>query len=215
MMFRVQTFSLSPYIGAIMGLLGHFLLLLYSLWLKKFENEPKIIENKIWKYFKGIIHLFYMYMAILMIDLSVFWIAGQWIYDDWQYQLPSVMISMIFGIQYLWGSIFRSFSRYKLMIFGYLSISTLIILHWYIPQNMPIKQSFDTISFPILTALGIYTLIAALGLKFPKIYRFDKHSVTLSDRYDTIFTNTWNWICFFIALVEVWAKFRGISILIF
>lgn len=213
-MFRLETFSLTPYIGVIMGLLGHFLLLLYSIWLKKYEAEPKIVESKLWKFFKGIIQILYMFLSILMIDLSIFWLFGQWIYDDWQYQLPSVLISLIFGLQYLWGTVFRSMSRYKLIIFGYLAISTIIIIHWYIPQNMPVKQSFEAISFPILSALMLYSLFALIGLKYPKLYHFEKKLAEFSKSYDKIFTETYNYICFFIALFEVWAKFRGISLFV-
>jgi hypothetical protein len=214
MMFRIETFSLSPYIGAMMGLLGHFLLLIYAIWLKKYEAEPKIIENKLWKYFKGIFHLCYMFLSILMIDLSIFWLFGQWIYDDWQYQLPSVLISLIFGIQYLWGALFRSLSRYKIIIFSYLAISTMIIMHWYIPQNMPVKQSFEAISFPIFSALAIISLFALIGLKYSKIYHFEKELANFSNGYEKIFTEIYNWICFFIVLLEVWAKLRGTSIFV-
>ena len=215
MILRIETFSVSPYIGAIIGLLGHTLLLLYSIWFKKFEENTKIIEHKVWKYLKGVFYIFYMFLGILMVDLAVFWLLGQWTYADWRYQLPSVLISLVFGIQYLWGTLIRSLDRYKLLIFSYLLIFTLILLHWYLPANMPIKKSFDIIWLPIFSCIVIYTLIALFGQRYPSIYRYNKEILEIKNLYEKIFTEKVNWVCFFIALFEVWAKFKGSSIFIF
>jgi hypothetical protein len=79
---------------------------------------------------------------------------------------------------------------------------------------MPIKMSFEIIWVPLASSIMIYTIFAIIGKIYPTMYRLNKDIMNEKGLYEKIFIEKYNWICFFIALFEVWMKFKGSSIFI-
>lgn len=208
----IPTFSMTPYITVIMGGAGHLLILLYAIWMKNCDKIKGISETKLWRFLRGVFFILYAFLGTIMVDTALCWLFGQWIYADWRFQLPAVLISLLFGIQYIWGTVFRKLKISPAILFVIMAIWTLVILHWYLPQNMPVGDSYPTIFTPLWGSILIYIVLCLIGLKFPKIFLSERVFLDSEAIYEKIYTDPVNWVCFFIALFEAWAKFKGASL---
>ena len=109
----IDTLTMNPFIGiqiaAIMQTI-YMVFLAYShfigtnqLNLKRERENPIIILIKfVYLMLNIIFRALFGLLSVLLVDFSAGWLLGAWDYTDWKYQLPSAILSLIIGIQYIY-----------------------------------------------------------------------------------------------------------------
>ncbi|MHA1822176.1 MAG: hypothetical protein ACTSU2_13725 [Promethearchaeota archaeon] len=103
----IHTLSINPFIAIQLAfVIQSFVMFFAVLFPSNFNPEKKIsrIVLAFFRYFGfGIATMF----GIVLLDASIFWLAGSWTFADWRFQLPSVLLSLYIGLVYTLYPILR------------------------------------------------------------------------------------------------------------
>lgn len=212
----IETYTFAPYLMLYFAaIIQTFIVVSFIVAPQNYKAKNKIVE---------IIHSFFMHLGftfmflfgILFIDTALAWLFGQWVYADWRFQLPAVLLILIMGIQYVVGSMFVN-PRISTFIYSVVAIIVVLLgIHVYIP-SMDLRASVVNFLMLLFILQGIYLLIWVIDIILDEKTAWEEKNKDLWDvspQFQNIFTRGFNIIIWIIMLVEVWLKLFGSSLFI-
>lgn len=184
----IRTLSINPYIGIELAMILQTALLIHLVLREKgFEYKIKLFEsiNIFWKeFFSGL----YIIFGFLFIDIAVWWLIGSWTWMDWRIQLPSVILILIIGVEYVYLAAFQKRDWARIGLFVVTAIVLSLFIHWWVPIDpVMVNRMKDGIYYAIGVLLLITFLIATTrSIIFLKSPRTSKVSDENSEMSETI-----------------------------
>lgn len=159
MLLNTGVFTLSPYLSTYMLAGLQVLLLLSRIWFPKdFMPEHRVLRY-FYKLFQDIFLGTYFLFGIISLDTAISWLIGSWVYSDWQFQLPSVLLALVIAPQYIIGVGFKK-PRVSQLILGLVTVGVIIYLfHFVTPTTGSMIDSFAFV-FILLNVISIIYGIA-------------------------------------------------------
>jgi len=157
---------------------------------------------------------------------------GSWTYNDWKFQLPSVIIILIIGIEF---ELLTLFPKGNLIDILYFIISTLVIvlfIHWWVPMEPVMGPGLETY-LPIILGALVLAYILKDGIKYGvqkknlrvkglsenipenNINQIGKNWLNLWDaaeKFEKFFNFKFNLICWVIATLQSLLILNGFSL---
>jgi hypothetical protein len=212
-------FTMSPYIAGIGVAVCNTLIILSKIWFPSgyFPPNKKLLSKYL--FLQDLFRTIFFFFGVIFINIGVFWLSGQWIYADWAYQLPNVILGLIGGIQYVVGSLFLKPKKIELIfgigLFAYIFCTlNLLILG---PTNLEYEMIFVFVIDNIL--MIVYALVKALMRKKSEKLSPQSSQVTdgkpiwdISRKYNRVFNNKVIYIMWILASINVMLSFNGASI---
>ncbi len=210
------TFSISPYLTNYFAFVVQTFIVISYIWFSKDFKWPKNkFSQAFLKFFKRFFFALYFFFGILMVDSAVIWISGQYGYADWRFQLPSVLISLILGLQYLITTFWIKPTKFDL---GYsiTFISVFIgLMRFYLPGPFNLRFRAE---FSIMIAFGIiflYPMGKFVGDLISRKKEENRYLWDIGDSMYNLFNRKFNIIFWIIAMIEAMLKFAGSSLFLF
>lgn len=157
------------------------------------------------------------FFGLVFIDTSISWLAGQWTYADWRFQMPSVLLCLVVGVQYVVGS-FLVKPKISDIVFVVISgIIMGILVHGYTLTN-DLRHSMTVIVIGMLILifcyLGIWALDKYLESKSESWRNKNKTLWDIRASFKKIFNRKVNVILWAVLIVEIYLKVLGSSLFI-
>ena len=214
----IDSFLISPYVTAYSGAICYtFMMLSYVWWSGGYSPNYSAI-GYVEQGTRTVLRVLYGFVGLLCLDASILWLFGSWGYADWRFQLPSVIIGLIIGVEYLGDTLFVKPNRVPVLFLGILAgVAELYVIHVYIPSLTNIYWGLTVIFIvPVITAV-----IFLVGGALVSIYRRKHESIgdrpplwDFSTKYDKIFTKRVDILLWIICMLEAMLKFGGTSLFI-
>lgn len=205
----LNIFTISPYIAGIGIAIFHTFILLGKIWSSDRNNSSKIAGDRQFNFIQELFRQLFFLFGVIFINISVFWLAGQWSYVDWPFQLPNVILGIFVGIQYIIKSQFLKPKKIDVIfailfaIFIFISINLLIIG----PSNL----QDDLVLILILNNVVIIVFIF-IRKQLEAKGRTGEYLWDITDKYKKIFNTPVIIITWIIASINVMLNFSGASI---
>ncbi len=208
----LNTFSLSPYLIAYVCFVIQSFIMLSYVWFPKNYNLP---EKGFWRYllsfFKNFFFAFYYGLGIIIVDTSIMWLSGQWIYLDWRYQLLPVILGIVLGIQYIIIPMWTKPTKLDLIY----AIGIIVILLYLIHDFMyDFNNAKENLTVFIIICIGLVLLYPILKFIEDIFLKKEKSNKLwdISEKMYKLFNRPFNIIFWIIATIEGILKFMGSSI---
>jgi hypothetical protein len=203
---------ITPYIGVIIGAIFHFFSLLARVFVSEEISPSKTWLRLIFRFFGSIFEGLYGILGLLCVYISIAWIAGTLGYADLLYQLPSVILSLIVGLEYCWNVWLKKGARslLLLMILGILGLLYLFII--YIPSLDVISDGAARTGYVIGGVIVLYILWSMGDEIFGD--KVKKSPLWNGDRFSKKFlTWTFDLVLWILLVTEFLFKLIGSSLL--
>jgi hypothetical protein len=208
----INTFSFAPYLIPIIGAVLHALIIVSYVWFSEEYTPDNRKKEILFSGFRFVFYSIYLFIGIILLHTSIMYISGQWIYADYAYQLPSVILGIIIGIEYVIGTLFLK-PKKKTLILGIVSILTFIIMiHGYFAYTPRLKASFGDLIWVWVGCVVIGILGGIKNYKSDKEVQKPLWDITPS--FKKIYSRKINCIIWVIAVIETVLKFFGSSLFI-
>ena len=207
-----ETYSFSPTVSVLFaGIFQTLLLISYVLAPQNFKTKNRKLQGS-HTFFMHLFFCLYFLFGIIFFDAAILWLMGQWMYSDWRFQLPAVILILIIGIQYIVGSMFIN-PKLGNLIFAICSIVVvLLMIHVIIPLMTLWEGTY------LILRIFFFLLIFYIILNY-YMYKKNPEKITRelwdwTKKFQKIFSRKFNIILFCILMVEVWLKLFGTSLFI-
>ncbi|MBD3351854.1 MAG: hypothetical protein GF364_10245 [Candidatus Lokiarchaeota archaeon] len=155
----IYTLTLNPFVGVqLAAVLQLIAMIIWTGEFHKIRIPNKNIE-KVFTFFKEFFYNLFGLIGILFIDISISWIIGSWSYADWRFQLPSVLLIFILGIEYTLYCYFQKGSLLKMIYAILASLTLTLFIHWWVPLEPVMGPRIEN---NILIILGILLAVYAV-----------------------------------------------------
>jgi len=209
-----NTFSWSPYLIAyIVFVIQTFIVASYVWFSKDYEPPQKGLWALGYRFWKHLFYGFYFTFGVIVMDTALMWCLGQWTYRDWSFQLPSVILGLVLGIQYLIATILKKPTKIDLGYAITVILTILLLNHLYIPRPGRMVTSsamFIMVSVALIVILPFIKEIERFSSKNnepPAVY-------DITNNLHKIFSRKFNIAFWIIATMEAMLKFAGSSLFI-
>ncbi|TFF95003.1 MAG: hypothetical protein EU544_03715 [Promethearchaeota archaeon] len=212
----LETYTFSPYLMLYIGAIIQSLML--ASWViapQNFKTEnPKLAL--IYEFFMKLGFVTTFLFGIVFLDTAIFWLANQWIYADWRFQLPTVILLLILGFQYVFGSFFVN-PKLSDLLYGIGAIvAILIYLHFIVPLGR-LRTTVVQFVGVLIVLMVVYLLLWGILSYLDRKSRFsgkNRELWDITEKAQQIFSRKFNLVLYIIILMEVWLKLFGSSLFI-
>ena len=156
--------------------------------------------------------------AVLFVDTGIAWLAGAWGYADWKYQLPSALLLVVVGVEYLVAGLLKRGSWVSVAYIAGIAATLLLFLHGWVPSFVVMGPTLEGVLPVILGALvGAGALVA--GIEAGRLGRLHERkwrgTWDVSPVVDRIFNKWTNLVIWILAVAQGILIFSGYSLLTF
>lgn len=163
----MDTLILSPYLGAIVGVLLQTLLLLGRVWERTAAKDepdgqsktegtrtnPRLLVTS----GRALVAGLYFGFGVILLDIGLGWLLGAGSHLDWRFQLPSVLLCFVLGAEFAWGAKLLHPTRLDLVYCTCAALVIVFLLHVYVPAHPNMRD-------PFTTTLGVAAGFAVLNI---------------------------------------------------
>jgi len=155
--------------------------------------------------------------GILFVDTALLWLFGNWSMTDWRFQLPSVIIILFLGLEYIIFTLFRRGNLLDILFCGIAVATIVVFLHWWVPLDALMGSKLKK-DLPMIIGVlfGVYMLISVIKITIKqKKSRAEEEIKYLWDirkqlRY--VYNRKINILFWLLAVVQSMLMFYGYSI---
>ncbi|MHA1730308.1 MAG: hypothetical protein ACTSU5_00100 [Promethearchaeota archaeon] len=218
----MYTLALNPYIGLELALV---LQTAYLAFLVAFPEgyEPKSPRFKLlFRLARGLLGVFPAVFGVLFVDIAVTWLLGAWTFVDWPFQLPSVVLLLLLGIQYCAITMFRRGNPFDVAYAVAAVAAFVTFIHWWVPRFAVMGPQMEGGLPVVLGALvGGYVAVALLKVATLENPFRDGEGARLKYWWDArdftrkVFSRRVNAVLWLFALVQGMLLYGGYSLLAF
>ncbi len=159
----------------------------------------------------------YFLFGLIFLDTGICWLAGQWMYADWRFQLPSVILLIIIGIQYCFSAMLIKPRITDLIFFAVASPIVLSLIHIHLTLVDDLKDGVIYVLGIILVLQVVYVIFWGLNRfidKKPSRKDKKKYLWDFSKQFRRIFNRTSNIVLWAVMMTEALLKLVGSSLFI-
>ncbi len=216
----IPILALNPFLGvAIATILQTSVLVGYIFNVPDRFNRAQVAEKSrtrfLWHFLEDFGAGIFLLFGVLLLDIAILWGLGAWTYADWRFQLPSVILLAVLGVQYIlrplrikhhrWRFLFTGITVAILVIFLHCIISGLAIMGVLLETYLPVL-----LGALVVAALVIGLVHAVLGRK--RSGQDSKEVISnVTPRIARIFTPPVNIILWVLAVGQCIFVFLGYS----
>jgi hypothetical protein len=227
----IRTLSFNPFISIQIAAIMQTIIVASYIFIKKDREQeiPHRMNSLVKIFLKQLVAGIFCFGGIFLFDTAFMWIIGGWGWQDWRYQLPSVILLLIVGIEYVWVSMFSG--KFNWINFSYVIsvfITYEVIMRWYIPTIDVMSLRISRVFLPlILISIGVYWLIS-LGRLVNNIVKGHKENKIKNTKEEQrfefwylnfiekkIFSRWLNIIVWILSLIQAMLVFNGYSLFSF
>jgi hypothetical protein len=160
----IRTLTLNPFVGVQIGALLHTLWMLgLVIGLDELNKQDWFIQKRKIRFVLTGLKYFgiglYITIAMLLLDISLWWFIGSWGYTDWWFQLPNAFLSGVIGLFYICYILGRRLTLWNILYLFLITVILELFLHWWVPQ-IPVMGLRLEDYFP--TVIGIFILLGII-----------------------------------------------------
>ena len=157
----------------------------------------------------GVFFLF----GVLFIDSAIFWLVGQWGYGDWMHQLPSVILVLFVGTQYVLGAMLINPTKFDI-IFAAITVPLALFVTHIVPGYLieSVEDSLYLILGLLIALVILYSIIKGRMLIPRNASPAFKWDITRG--YKKIFNRKVNVAMYIVLSAETLLKLLGSSLFI-
>ena len=227
----IGTLSFNPFVGIQIAAILQTLIVAFYIFVKKDpeQRNPLNIKPYVKSFLKQLVSGIYCFGGIFLFDIAFMWIIGGWGWQDWRYQLPSVILLLFMGIEYIWVSMFsEKFNWINLIYVIAVFITYEVIMRWYVPAIEVMSLRLSIVFLPlVLVSIGVYWLISIARLVYSIVIdrRDEKIENTEVERRSEfwqlnpiekkIFSRWLNIVVWILSVIQAMLVFNGYSLLSF
>ena len=93
--------SFNPFLGTHLALLFQTIGLIFYILIPKDYLPKNSAAVRLYRLLKSFGLAIFFLFSIMFVDIAVMWLANAWTYADWRFQLPSVIIILVIGVEFL------------------------------------------------------------------------------------------------------------------
>ncbi|MBD3351200.1 MAG: hypothetical protein GF364_06915 [Candidatus Lokiarchaeota archaeon] len=238
----LNIFTVHPYLISLIGAVCQTLRFLARIWLpsedeaQQIEKRNPFILNVLNQFVNGIGQGLLFLFGVIMFDSALSWILGQWVYTDWRYQLPSVVLGLILGLQFVFDTLLKKPEKLELIFASVLIAGQIYFIHFYSAILENLKDQF-TLALVYLSVLAVcYAIFSTVQYIIRNISKTEqkkqksknqnqqndsdisrktpKYLWNIEEKYNKIFTLKWDIILLIIITIEAMLKLYGTSLFI-
>ncbi len=218
----IRGFAFAPWM-TILPFILHTFILLHYIW-RKYSFAESLKKDG--KYFLSTERRFsnwrsiYFVFGIYFIDTGIKMILGFFGIENWAFIIPSAIIYLVVGFEYVFRAVFKAPNRYDLKSALTVIFVSLLILEIYLPRSADLMVSIASLLIPILIAWLLFGPLCRFRIRYlEKMGRTQELTEVYVPVYDiqakyykifTPLTDTILWIWIFLDVV---LRFEGFSIL--
>jgi hypothetical protein len=165
------TYGWAPYLISVVTPILQILLLIRYIWWPSApdpSDNDYLWKNVLYQLFRGIFRYLYFFVGVLLLDISIFWLLGQWTYADWRFQLPSVILGLLVGGNYCIRILFEK-PKVPVLLFALAIIAgQLYFYHWYLPSFELFRPHLSELTWLLIGGLAISLLYGIVKEKSKK-----------------------------------------------
>jgi hypothetical protein len=216
----IRGFSLAPWMTIIPFFLHTFILLHY-VWRKySFAESLKkqgayFLSTK--QRFSGWRTVYFVF-GIYFIDTCIKMVFGIFGIENWTFIIPSAILFLIVGFEYVFRAVFKAPNRYDLKSAFTVIFVSVIILEVYLPRSADLMISIASLLIPFIVAWLLFGPLCRLRIRYlERTGRTDELTEVYASVYDIqtkfykIFTPIADIIIWIILFIDVVLRFEGFS----
>ncbi|MEX2680758.1 MAG: hypothetical protein Q6373_004110 [Candidatus Sigynarchaeota archaeon] len=159
-------------------------------------------------------------LAVVFLDTGIAWLAGAWGYADWRYQLPSAVLLVVAGAEYILAGLLKRGSWVSLLFLAGAALTIALFLHVYVAAEVvmgPLLEGGLPVVLGVLVGAGL--LVAGVETARAALHegreRKARLSWDISPVMDKVFNRWTNLVIWALAVVHGILLFSGYSLLTF
>ncbi len=163
----IPILALNPFLGAaIAAVLQTGVLVGYILNVPdrfhRAQGAERARTKFLWHFLEDFGAGIFLLFGVVLLDISILWCLGAWTYADWRYQLPSVILLGVLGVQYLLRPLRIKHHRWRFLFTGITVAILVIFLHGIISGLAIMGVLLETYLPVLLGALVVAALVIGL-----------------------------------------------------
>jgi hypothetical protein len=157
-------------------------------------------------------------LAVLFLDTGIAWLVGAWGYADWRYQIPSAILLVVTGVEYVIAGLLKRGSWISLAYLAGSAVTMLLFLHWYAAADVVMGPKLEG-GLPIVIGALVGAGVLVAGVETARTTRLEgrkgRLSWDISPVMDRVFNRWTNLVIWVLAVVQGILLFSGYSLLTF
>ncbi len=157
-------------------------------------------------------------LAVLFLDTGIAWLSGAWGYSDWRYQLPSAVLLVVAGVEYVFAGLLKRCSWISLAYLAGCALTMLLFLHWWAANDVVMGPKLEG-GLPIVIGALVGAGLLVAGIETARTRRQEgrkgRISWDISPVMDKVFNRWTNLVIWVLAVVQGILLFCGYSLLTF
>lgn len=154
--------------------------------------------------------------AVLFLDAGVAWLIGTWGYTDWRYQLPSALLLVVIGVEYIVAGLLKRGNWISIVYVACVAAALLVVFHVLLPGDPVMGQTLEN-GLPALLGILVGGGVLVAGIEAWRVARRPdrkwRGSWDASPVVDRVFTKWTNLVLWALAVAHGILIFSGYSLL--
>jgi hypothetical protein len=160
-------------------------------------------------------------LGVLFLDTGIAWLAGTWGFSDWRFQLPSAVLLVVAGGQYIVAGLLKRGTWVSIAYLASVVVTMLLFMHWWVPTFVVMGSILEG-GLPVVLGIliGLGAPVAAfqafqVNQKSHLVTREQKLAWDVETRLAP-FCNRWsNLVIWVLVVIQGILIFSGYSLLTF
>ncbi len=186
--------------------------------VSKQEKTPSKRAATLFEFFERFGYSALGVLAVLFLDTGIAWLLGAWGYADWRYQLPSAVLLVVTGIEYVFAGLLKRGSWISIAYIAGIAATMLLFLHWWAARDVVMGPKLEG-GLPIVIGALVGAGLLVAGIETARTTRQEgrkgRLSWDISPVMDRVFNRWANLVIWVLAVAQGILLFCGYSLLTF